>query len=662
MEKLKLKDFLAYRYLSAPEFAPGGRVCAFVAAQAKEDESGYDRDIWLFDPQSERVRPLTSGGDAGQFWWLDESSLLFPALRCPTDKERAERGEPLTSLQRIRVDGGEAQPFCTIPARVSDLRVLDEDHFLLLCHYEIGEADWTALSAQERAEALKAREAEKDYEVLEEIPFWSNGGGFTSRKRARLYLFTRSSGALTPITGEWFDVHGFAAQGQKALFWGAEYRDKAAQTEGLFAFDAASGEIRCLLPDGRFGIHTADFWGGEIVFFGSEMRRYGLNENPALFALRGGEPAPLWDRDEVPGSNVGSDCRLGGGKHIRFDGDFVYYTAARDVDTVLARADKAGREEVLLSGPGSVDAFALAEGKLLFVGMRGLRLQELYALEAGQARQLTRFNEEIFAQKSLSALIPLSCESDGVQIHGFVIPPVDFDPAKSYPCILDIHGGPKTAYGSVFFHEMQLWANEGYFVVLCNPRGSDGRGNAFADIRGKYGTIDYDDLMRFLDAALAAHPQIDAARLGVTGGSYGGFMTNWIIGHTRRFQAAASQRSIANWVSKFNTTDIGYYFNADQIGATPWNDAEKLWWHSPIRYADKATTPTLFIHSDEDYRCWLAEGLQMFTALKYHGVEARLCLFHGENHELSRSGKPCHRVRRLEEITRWFDSHLKAHG
>ena len=147
MEKLKLKDFLAYRYLSAPEFAPDGKICAFVAAQAKEDESGYDRDIWLFDPQSERVRPLTSGGDAGQFWWLDESSLLFPALRCPTDKERAERGEPLTSLQRIRVDGGEAQPFCTIPARVSDLRVLDEDHFLLLCHCEIGEADWTALSA-----------------------------------------------------------------------------------------------------------------------------------------------------------------------------------------------------------------------------------------------------------------------------------------------------------------------------------------------------------------------------------------------------------------------------------------------------------------------------------------------------------------------------------
>ena len=125
---------------------------------------------------------------------------------------------------------------------------------------------------------------------------------------------------------------------------------------------------------------------------------------------------------------------------------------------------------MLLSGPGSVDAFALAEGKLLFVGMRGLRLQELYALEAGQARQLTRFNEEIFAQKSLSALIPLSCESDGVQIHGFVIPPVDFDPAKSYPCILDIHGGPKTAYGSVFFHEMQLCGRTRAISWCCATR------------------------------------------------------------------------------------------------------------------------------------------------------------------------------------------------
>ena len=206
---------------------------------------------------------------------------------------------------------------------------------------------------------------------------------------------------------------------------------------------------------------------------------------------------------------------------------------------------------------------------------------------------------------------------------------------------------------------MKYWANQGYFVFFCNPRGSCGRGNAFSDIRGKYGTIDYDDIMAFTDAVIEKYPTLDPDSIGVTGGSYGGFMTNWIIGHTDRFKAAVSQRSISNWISKFGTTDIGYFFNADQISATPWSDVDKLWFHSPLRYADKAVTPTLFIHSEEDYRCWLPEGLQMFTALKYHGVEARLVMFRGENHELSRSGKPKHRIRRLEEITTWFDRFLK---
>lgn len=211
-----------------------------------------------------------------------------------------------------------------------------------------------------------------------------------------------------------------------------------------------------------------------------------------------------------------------------------------------------------------------------------------------------------------------------------------------------------------FFHEMQYWSNIGYVVMFCNPRGSDGRGgNEFADIRGKYGTIDYEDIMEFVNVVIENFSFIDKDRLGVTGGSYGGFMTNWIIGHTNRFKAAASQRSIANWISKFGTTDIGYYFVEDQQAATPWTNFEKLWFHSPMKYADRVKTPTLFIHSEEDYRCWLAEGLQMFTSLKYNGVEAKLVMFRGENHELSRSGKPKHRIRRLKEISDWFDKYLK---
>jgi len=249
-------------------------------------------------------------------------------------------------------------------------------------------------------------------------------------------------------------------------------------------------------------------------------------------------------------------------------------------------------------------------------------------------------------------------DSKGVRVDGWVLLPQDFDPAKTYPAVFDIHGGPKTVYGPIFYHEMQYWANEGWIVFFCNPTGSDGRGNAFADIRGKYGTIDYENLMDFCDGVLDAYPQIDRSRVAVTGGSYGGFMSNWILGHTDRFACIGTQRSISNWISFSGTSDIGPYFGSDQMAADL-TDVNKLWFHSPLAYAQNAKTPTLFIHSDEDYRCPLSEGMQLFTALVQKGVPARMCVFHGENHELSRGGKPLHRARRLKELTDWFTTYTK---
>ena len=166
--------------------------------------------------------------------------------------------------------------------------------------------------------------------------------------------------------------------------------------------------------------------------------------------------------------------------------------------------------------------------------------------------------------------------------------------------------------------------------------------------------------MAFTDEVLKRYPQLDEKRLGMMGGSYGGFMANWIIGHTDKFAAAVSQRSISNWISLSMTTDIGHTFDMEQTNANPWSNPDLMWIQSPLKYADKAKTPTLFIQSDEDYRCWMGDAIQMFSALKFFGVETRMCLFHGENHELSRSGKPTHRVRRLTEMMNWFEKYLKA--
>lgn len=328
----------------------------------------------------------------------------------------------------------------------------------------------------------------------------------------------------------------------------------------------------------------------------------------------------------------------------------------------LYRIDLASRRQKLVvkSRPDFVIAtYALGKSFLLVMaadGKFGMNTDcDFYKLDY-ETLAVTHFNDAMLRGKYVAQPDPLNLTAGDHEVHGFILKPMDFEAGKKYPVIFDIHGGPKTVYGPVFYHEMQYWASRGYFVIFCNPTGSDGRG-AFMDIRGKYGTVDFDDLMAFCDAALAKYPEMDADNLFETGGSYGGFMTNWIIGHTDRFRACASQRSISNWTSFYGVSDIGPDFSEDQCGSTIWPDVEKFWWHSPMKYADKVKTPTLFLHSLEDYRCPVDQGYQMYSALIAHGVESRLVLFRGENHELSRSGKPKHRIRRLNEITGWFEQH-----
>lgn len=384
--------------------------------------------------------------------------------------------------------------------------------------------------------------------------------------------------------------------------------------------------------------------------------RFGLNTDSDFYRLdyESGEIRPLARWGEGIGSSVGSDIRYGGGRSYRMEGDVFWFISTRFDGACLYKLED-GQITQVTERAGSVDTFDVCGGKILQVALHDMKGQELYD---GKGRQLSRFNERVLRDAYVAAPEALNVQREGYEIHGFVLRPLGFEEGKKYPVILDVHGGPKTVYGPVFYHEMQYWAGKGYFVIFCNPTGSDGRG-AFMDIRGKYGTVDYEDLMAFTDAALAAYPEMDAENLFETGGSYGGFMTNWIIGHTDRFRACASQRSIANWLSFYGVSDIGPEFVPDQNAADPWGDPEKLWQHSPMKYADRVKTPTLFIHAFEDYRCPVDQGYQMFASLIAHGVESKLVCFRGENHELSRSGKPSHRLKRLNEITGWFDSHRK---
>ncbi|MDR1117024.1 MAG: S9 family peptidase [Oscillospiraceae bacterium] len=659
MRRLELRDFLNYKFLSKLEYSPDGRHAAFVVSSPDIDGNGYKSDIHLLDVRSEKTFQLTSGGDAGSFIWLDGETILFPALRKQSDRDSAARGEKLTVFNKIGIRGGEAAEYFRVPYDVTEIKKIDDKSFALLCSCHPEDPDFTRMDGTERSEAYRRIEENRDYEVLDELPFWSNGDGFTNKKRSRLFIYNPDRGTAEAVTDGLTDVSGMNVRDGKVVYIANRYENKLELTPGVFLYDTATGGTAVELEQDKLRVSFADFFRDGYIISGSDMKEYGLGQYDSFYTLRDGKPEIFCRPDEEIGTCTGSDCRYGEGTSLKVCDGEIYYTTADHTQNALRRITPEGELETVVRMRDTVDGFDIHGGTIIYYGLGAKYLHEIFRLEDGEPRRLTDYNTALLSDIELNQPQPIVTRGSRESVEGFILKPVGFEPGEKYPAALHIHGGPRTAFGDSYFHEAHLWSSRGYFVLFCNPCGSDGRGEEFADIRGKYGTEDFDDLMTFTDGCIEKYPEIDESRLAVTGGSYGGFMTNWIIGHTNRFCCAVSQRGIASWISMFGTTDIGYYFTPDQIAAASWDDHERLWRHSPLKYADRASTPTLFIHSEEDYRCWLAEGLQMFTALKYHGVEARLCMFRGENHELSRSGKPAHRIRRLEEIINWFDRYCK---
>ena len=663
MKKVAIDDFCQIKNFSQLAFSPSGENLAFVVSQPSHEKNKYISNIWI--NENKKIIKLTSGGEESSFIWLDDENLLFPGDR---DKNRKkELGKDITVFNKINIHGGEAEEYFKVPMKAASIKKVNDKEFLFIGTVKLDTINLDELEGEEKTKALEYLEEEKDYDVFDELPFWANAKGVVNKIRHGLYLFNMETKKCSCLTPKYMnvDLFDYNAETDKVLYSGNEYDSVYDQKDDMYVIDLHGDKFIEIKLNHAYSIKNAAFMGRNIIFAGTKGERYGNNENPIFFMANSetGEIEEIADLDISMGSSVGSDCRHGGGKTQKTAGDAWYYTETIGFNSYIVKLQNGKKTLASPKLNGSVDCFDYNGKKFAYVSMRSNSLQEIYICEEGKNEEirLTNFNDEYMNSHSISPVkyMPFT-DKDGVEIDGWVIEPVDYDENKTYPAILDVHGGPKTVYGENIFHEMQYWASEGYFVFFCNPRGGDGKGNEFADIRGKrYGVLDYNDIMEFTDRVLDAYPQIEKNHVGMTGGSYGGYMANWIVGHTDRFAAVASQRSISNFISKCLTTDIGYYHNLKAVQADPWKNPEDMWEKSPLKYADKCKTPTLFIQSDEDYRCWMCDALQMFTALKMHGVPARVCLFHGENHELSRNGKPKHRIRRLKEITEWFDNYLK---
>ncbi len=651
------------RFLCPHTLSARGDDLYFCVNSTDFGENKYRSDLYVL--HGGKSRRLTSSGDVGEYRLLD-SGVVFASLRKEEDKEKSKKGVPLTVLQKLPFDGGEAQEFLRLPYTVTDLCFLSETRFFFTAEVSRNFEEALASCGGDAEKAAERLKEDADYRVLDELPFRFNGRGYINGLRNRLFLF--DGGTIKPLTDADTDagISAVSPDGKKLWYIAAAYKGCRPVCDRLFELDTENGKAAdvsvcgdaqhfrvCPLADGR-----------AVVLAVSSDRR-SLNDNGKAYLLENGKYRLLYGGGEHDfynsvGSDVKADRRMPPEPMVRGNG--MYFPDTLDDSTQIIRLDAdTGKITPITGTRGNITDAVLYRDGFAMIAMRGGGGSEVYSVSPdGSEQRLTDFNTALCAEYAYSAPQDLCLHNGaGDAIRGWVIPPVGLEPGKKYPAILDVHGGPRTVYGNCYFHEMQFWANRGYAVIFCNPTGGDGKGDRFADIYGHYGEQDFRDIMDFVDEAVRKCGFIDAERMGVTGGSYGGFMTNWIIGHTNRFKAAASQRSISDWISYYGTADIGYFFTPDQTGGDPWNGFDKIWAQSPLKYADRVVTPTLFLHSEEDYRCPLSEGMQMFCALRARGVPARMCVFKGENHELSRSGKPKHRVRRLKEITEWFDRYLK---
>jgi len=659
MQNLQLEDFRNYRFIDGLKLSPSGKHIGILGRKAN-NENSYD--VAIFVDKGCGFKPLTSlTGKVSHFLWTDDETILFAETRDKQDKEKLENGHELTCYYAININGGEAALAFKVDAMVTGLELLEQGKFLATTIFDNARPSLEGKTEAEIQEILKDIKKAKGYQVVDELPFWFNGKGYTNKKRTRLNIF--ADGKLTPITEPLANVSGHKLSScKKYLAYTGDLPPAEIRSleSNIYIINLETLETTAALEEPK-RVRFFDFWNNKLVASFAEPGQK-LHEHGPFYIVENKKAVKLTEFDLTIGQPGSSDSKFGGGITAKVVNNSLFFLALKGYHTdILELSLESGEIKNITNSGGNIDFFDMVNSRCVVGFMPPGKLMEIFEFKNNKLEKISAFNDEIHNTRKYSAPEYFTfVDTEGVEVDGWVIKPIDYVAGKKYPAILEIHGGPKTAYTESYFHEMQLFASQGYFVMFSNPRGSDGKGNEFADIRGKYGAIDYDNFMQFVDECIAKYPDIDENRMGVLGGSYGGFMTNWIVGQTDRFKAAVTMRSICNWMSMTFISDIGYFFDNDQMDINdPWSGAETLWDRSPLKYAQNVKTPTLVLHSDQDYRCWSPEAYQWFTALKLLGVDTKLVMFHGENHELSRSGRPDLREKRLSEIMDWMNKYLK---
>jgi acylaminoacyl-peptidase len=646
------EDITRIRWISDPQISPDGTRVAFVVTTLSAEKDEYVSHIWVVDTAGGEPRRFTTGPrrDTAPRWSPDGRFLAFLSERDP--KKRAQ-------LYVMPADGGEPVCLTDLKRGVSS-PVWSPDGTRIAFLSKTG--GW------EEPEDEEERKKSKPARVITVMKYKLNGEGFIHDRFSHLFVVL-ADGSAPPrqITdGEFHDsAPTWSPDGRSLAFVSARHEDRDYDNAAdVFIVSAEGGEPR-RLTDTAGPVAQPAFSpdGTQIAFLGHRYKNEaGRNMRVWTVPVTGGTPRCLTE-------SLDRTCQpFFAGQGPEWSADGMYLTFAiedrGDVPLYRVRADGAAPPEPIVTGNRQVTGFSLSRGGLLaFTATDPVNPNEVFVCNAdgGGERQLTDLNRAWKQEVALSRPERFTYERAGYTLDCWVMKPFGFSPGRRYPALLNIHGGPATQYGHTFFDEFQVYAGAGYVVIFTNPRGSQGYGEAFcrAVIRD-WGGCDYEDVMAGLECALRHCDFIDPERLGVMGGSYGGFLTSWIVGHTDRFKAACSERALNTHYSMFGTSDIGHSFpEMYSGGALPWEDLDWYIQHSPLTYAKHITTPLLIIHSEDDLRCPMEQAEQLFIHLKKMRKEVLFIRFPDENHELSRSGRPRHRLERFRYILDWFAKHLQ---
>jgi acylaminoacyl-peptidase len=647
------EDLKRFKFVSDPQVSPDGESVLFVLTRPiDEGENGdYSSNIWRY--ANGRIRQLTfrEGRNTTPRWSHDRRNILFVSTRRIKEKS-------FTRLMTMPSDGGEARTILEFEKGKLEGKIIAPK--------------WTpdGRSILFLSDMKKKAKDESDVKVVKRIAYRFNAEGYFHDRRTHLYSISRNGGKPAKLTSGEFDVIGYSISndGRKVAFI-ANMTDEADYTRArdIHVIPVSGGKpVKITESKGPIEGLSWSHDGERIAYRGHNMRRR-LATNDGIWVLpsKGGTAVELTRTfDRSTGNGLNSDSRVVSPDPSPvwdLDDRNLIFLATNGGSCNLYSVSLEGREvEAVVSGERSVEGFSFSkDGTVLaYTSMDSTNLADVYVRDGTGERKITRFSDECLSDLRLSVPERFGFKaSDGADIEGWVMKPQGYRDGP-VPTVVEIHGGPRTAYGHCLMLEFQLLAANGLAVAYTNPRGSSAYGEEFAAaVPRNYGDRDYKDLMEAVDHLIGSRIA-DSNRLGVGGGSYGGYMTNWIIGHTDRFRAAVTERSISNWSSFFGSSDIGYFFTEDEVGGAPWENPQHYAENSPITYVQNIKTPVLIIHSEEDYRCPIEQGEQLFAALKKLRKETLMLRFPEENHELSRSGKPKRRIVRLNHILAWYKQHL----